>query len=667
VKQSAKNPSRNIYRGEIDGLRAVAVISVILYHAQFAIFGRDWFEGGYLGVDIFFVISGYLITRIIMSELDQEGSFSFLQFYERRARRILPTLVLVSFVSLPFAWEFLLPSAFVEYAASVISSIFFASNFFFYFATTEYGAESALVKPFLHTWSLGVEEQFYLVFPIIALIAFRYLRRYLGNVLIVLALLSLGMAQVMEARNPDLNFFLPFGRFWELLIGALLAFRELTCREAAPSLVRKALPALGLVILFYSIVSFDGETPHPSIHTLVPVLGAALVIGFSSRDEVVGKLLRTKPLRLVGLLSYSAYLWHFPIFAFLRLSGGEPSNVMKLSGVVLTLFLSAVSYKMVEVPFRNRQTVSAKMFWVTIGVSCAMLIALMSAIIWNAGYSKRFSTIDGFGQYELDNEKLRRQSWSLLQARSERQPHFTEVRNRVLVVGNSHAKDIFNALYQNIPMFYDFDVLRGDVPQINCFNESIDDYEEVRKRFFGSAAFQLASVIIVSTRFRENAPCVRGGGDQRYSSDVEGLPFLVEQAKANGKTIVLMGNTAEFGKVNGRWVADHIYEKYKNEKDAVYPLFFETIRREAGLLLYKERDTRTDSVSDRVAAIAKAYDVAFLDKTLFICDDEEKLCDAFTENGQKVFYDYGHFTLQGAKEFGEKLAGNEAFVRLISR
>ncbi|MDC0636250.1 acyltransferase [Amylibacter sp.] len=152
-------------RAEMDGLRAIAVVSVIFYHAQLMLFGRDWFEGGFIGVDIFFVISGYLITRIILSELETKGSFSFLNFYERRARRILPMLFVVIFVSIPFAWERLLPSDFVEYADSILASLFFGSNFFFYFSTTEYGADSALLKPFLHTWSLAVEEQFYLVFP----------------------------------------------------------------------------------------------------------------------------------------------------------------------------------------------------------------------------------------------------------------------------------------------------------------------------------------------------------------------------------------------------------------------------------------------------------------------------------------------------------------------
>ena len=163
------------YRPEIDGLRAVAVASVILYHAQITIFGYKPFKGGFIGVDIFFVISGYLITSIILKELVTTGSFSFKHFYERRIRRILPALLVVMLASLPFAWVYLLPNSLVDFSKSILYSLGFSSNFFFHYSGQQYDAESGLFKPFLHTWSLSVEEQFYIFFPIIVLIAFKYL------------------------------------------------------------------------------------------------------------------------------------------------------------------------------------------------------------------------------------------------------------------------------------------------------------------------------------------------------------------------------------------------------------------------------------------------------------------------------------------------------------
>ena len=173
------------YRPEIDGLRAIAVGAVVLYHSQISIFGEKVFKGGFIGVDIFFVISGYLITSIILKELITTGSFSFKYFYERRIRRILPALLLVMLVSLPFAWMYFIPSSFIDFSKSILYSLGFSSNFYFHYSGQEYGAIDGLLKPFLHTWSLSVEEQYYILFPIIFLVTFKYFKKYLFHILVL--------------------------------------------------------------------------------------------------------------------------------------------------------------------------------------------------------------------------------------------------------------------------------------------------------------------------------------------------------------------------------------------------------------------------------------------------------------------------------------------------
>lgn len=371
------------YRAEVDGLRALAVISVIFYHAQMVLFGRDWFEGGFIGVDIFFVISGYLIARIILSELQEYGSFCFLNFYERRARRILPMLFLVIFVSIPYAWQRLLPSDFVEYAESVLASLFFGSNFFFYYSTTEYGADSALLKPLLHTWSLGVEEQFYLVFPLFAFATFKFFRKYFLIMLVALSLLSLQFAELMQVRDHDLNFFLPFSRFWELTIGSVLAYRELNCKATKDGVLAQVLPKIGLFLVVCSIFFFDGKTPHPGFTTVIPIIGVALIIGFSSKDEAVGKFIGSKPFVWGGLISYSVYLWHFPIFAFSRLGGKSHTNYDKLEWILLTIFLSVLSYFFVERPFRR--SVKFKSLLVVFIVSIVLIVIGAGYVINSKG------------------------------------------------------------------------------------------------------------------------------------------------------------------------------------------------------------------------------------------------------------------------------------------
>ncbi|MDA9175975.1 acyltransferase [Alphaproteobacteria bacterium] len=641
------------YRAEIDGLRAIAVVSVILYHAQMVLFGRDWFQGGYIGVDIFFVISGYLITRIILSEFQTKGSFSFLNFYERRARRILPMLFFVVFVSVPFAWQILLPSALVEYAASLLYSVFFGSNFFFYFSTTEYGTDSALLKPFLHTWSLGVEEQFYLIFPFIAIISLKYFRKYILTILLALTLLSLQFAELMEARNSDLNFYLPFSRFWELAAGSMLAYRELNHKSLDDGLGPKILPIIGLYMVVYSILFFDDKTPHPSFYTLIPVLGVALIIGFASQNDLIGKILGSKPFVLVGLISYSAYLWHFPIFAFFRLET-DFSMLHKIFCIGLTIGASSLTYLFIEQKFRDRTFIKSSTFFLVLACSTLTIVAGSFFVIFNDGLKQRFPHVVGFENFEIDNELLRQESWELLRTRNQNNPNFRDVERKLLIVGNSHAKDFYNALVQNGYNNSTTDVLRSNLPQIACLKENIEEFQSTRQKFFQSQQYIEATTLIVSTRYSKHR-CNKKNELEPKVSDIEGLRDLLKQSKSDGKNIIVLGNTAEFRKVENKWIADFIYGLYEQDTDVSSKM--DEVRFEAGQLLWENLTPATDKNGD-ISALAKEYNVPYFDKSILICYRKRRTCSAITDDGYKTMYDYGHWTLAGAKLFGQRLALN---------
>jgi len=383
------------YRPEIDGLRAIAVLSVIFYHAKIVFLGRDWFTGGYIGVDIFFVISGYLITKIILAELFEAGTFNFRNFYERRARRILPILLAVMLVSTPFAWFLLMPEDFAEYSKSILSAIFFVSNFFFYFATTEYGAESSLLKPFLHTWSLGIEEQFYIIFPILLIICFSLFRKYIFMLLVAMLVLSLTFSGLMERYDDDLNFYLPMSRFWELLAGSILAYLELRYGRIKNQMASYMLPFIGLGLIVYSVIFFTNETPHPSFMTLIPIIGVFFIIAFSSAKDPVGKILSFKPFVGIGLISYSAYLWHFPILAFSRWAtlddsrsgSSDLTDIEKLGLILTTLLLSVLSYYLIEKPLRRNASLG---LFLKLMLPCLLILVSFNAfaLITN-GYSDR--------------------------------------------------------------------------------------------------------------------------------------------------------------------------------------------------------------------------------------------------------------------------------------
>ncbi|MCF1711116.1 acyltransferase [Tabrizicola sp. J26] len=332
------------YRREIDGLRAIAVTSVILYHAGLAQVG-----GGYIGVDIFFVISGYLITTILVSEAEA-GHVSIVRFYERRVRRILPALLTVILATLPFAWAWMLPEQLRDYGKSLVAVMVFASNILFW-RQSDYFAPAAEEKPMLHTWSLAVEEQFYVFFPLVVALLWRFGARRFTLLVWATALVSLAVSDWASRHAPTANFYLLPSRAWELLAGSLCAlwhFRH-------PLRGHQGLAALGLAMLVVPIFLYTAETPFPGRYAVVPVAGTALVILFATSGTWTGKLLGLKPMVGIGLVSYSAYLWHQPLFAFARIRTIGPVPAELMAALILATFLlAALSWRFVEQPFRGR-------------------------------------------------------------------------------------------------------------------------------------------------------------------------------------------------------------------------------------------------------------------------------------------------------------------------
>jgi peptidoglycan/LPS O-acetylase OafA/YrhL len=334
------------YRPEIDGLRAVAVGGVVLSHA-----GVAALSGGFMGVDVFFVISGYLITSIMLAE-KAAGHFSLMTFYYRRARRILPALFLVLLVSIPLAWWLMLPEQFMDFGRSVGATAIFLSNVHFWERTGYFDTSSKLL-PLLHTWSLAVEEQFYLLYPLIFIVAQRIARNALLYVLLLLILLSAWLAQWGASYRPEVNFFFSFSRFWELLVGAAIA-----CLPTFhPKPWHKWPTLLGLGLISISYIVFSEATATPSLFTFVPVAGAALVLMFGAQSGLAKTLLTLPIVVGLGVISYSVYLWHQPVFAFARLYfviEVPKTTMLALIGIVLGL--SWLSWQYVEQPFRRGKT-----------------------------------------------------------------------------------------------------------------------------------------------------------------------------------------------------------------------------------------------------------------------------------------------------------------------
>lgn len=380
--------SKITYRPEIDGLRALAVIPVILYHAEI-----DRFSGGYVGVDVFFVLSGYLITSILMVDL-QSKNFSLKSFYERRARRILPALFVVMLATIPFAWMWLPGSEMKDFAQSLVATTVFGSNILFYLESGYFDTDSEL-KPLLHTWSLGVEEQFYLVFPVLLMVIWRFGRNWIAPIILLLAVISLSTSQWAVSATPTAGFYLLHTRFWELALGALAALILLRLGRGGTHLIKEGAGWIGLALIAFAVFAFDESTPSPGLLALIPTVGTLLIILFAREGTFVNRLLSSKILVGVGLMSYSAYLWHNPIFALAkRFEPFGNETLLTISLISLTGFLSFLSWKYVEVPFRNRQLTP---FPTPIFVSLIVAAALISFGLWGH-FSGGFKTPAGSPQ-----------------------------------------------------------------------------------------------------------------------------------------------------------------------------------------------------------------------------------------------------------------------------
>ncbi len=392
------------YRPEIDGLRALAVLSVVLYHA-----GLPWVSGGFVGVDIFFVISGYLITGIILREL-KSGHFSFAKFYERRCRRILPPLVVMALVVTIVCWFVLMPPAFRDMGKSLAAMITLWANIYFN-KTTGYFEAVSVTKPLLHTWSLSVEEQFYLIFPPLLFLLFRHLRkadstrppadenRYDRRIFLILAtiaLLSLGAGAVMIERNPSGVFYLSQYRAWELMIDSLLALSPIGLKDVVPGRAQTIFSIAALILMLVPVFLYDHSTNFPAQAALPPCLGAGLFI-FAHKcgltQSPIGRFMGSAIPVAIGKISYSLYLWHWPLLAIPAYIREEPLSIsLRLILVAVSALLAALSWRFVEQPIRAKKVFQSRKRVFQAAFAAMIILAVSGRVIkMGEGFPERLN------------------------------------------------------------------------------------------------------------------------------------------------------------------------------------------------------------------------------------------------------------------------------------
>jgi peptidoglycan/LPS O-acetylase OafA/YrhL len=390
VPRSTNLSYHPVYRPDIDGLRAFAILAVVIFHAFSTLV-----PGGFVGVDVFFVISGYLISSIIFRNLES-GTFSFYDFYRRRVRRIFPALLLVLAATFTFGWITLLATEFQQLNKHIAAGLAFVQNIIL-FQESGYFDISSELKPLTHLWSLGVEEQFYLAFPIIALCIWRWNQNAL--IIIVLMLLtSLSLNIIEVSNNTSATFFLPQYRFWELLCGSALAYIDMTKKSAPPSLmIPHVVSLLGLGLLAASIIFINKNLQFPGYWAIPPVLGSVLVIAAGPKAVVNKYLFSNRVAVWIGLISYPLYLWHWPILTFSRIIESEvPSPQTRIVAIMASVGLAWATYLFVEKPFRAKSnptiTFNALLVTAVIFVSVAILTVV------NEGFPFRQKDREEFAQ-----------------------------------------------------------------------------------------------------------------------------------------------------------------------------------------------------------------------------------------------------------------------------
>ena len=386
------------YRKDIDGLRGISVILVFLFHLNLL-------DGGYLGVDIFFVISGYLITGLIFGEIYQ-NKFSLLKFYERRIRRIFPMLFIVSILTFPFAYILMYPDQFIEYGESLIGASLNISNIFFYLQSG-YFEENANFKPLLHIWSISIEEQFYFIFPLIFLFFFKnFSKKQIFVIFSILFIFFLLLAIFAERNTNSEIYFRSELRFFELLLGVLgYLYKEKILIFFNFGILKNFkfyFPYIGIFLIFLSIVKINITSAtynHPGLFTLMPTFGTLLILLFNNEDNYLNFFLKSKILVFTGLISYSIYLIHYPIISYTNLYLFKDDLVLKDMAIdkkfiiiFVTFLLSFFSWKFIEKPFRNLKNFNQKNIFIIYFISVSILVLLGSVIKIKNGFIERFNS-----------------------------------------------------------------------------------------------------------------------------------------------------------------------------------------------------------------------------------------------------------------------------------
>ena len=621
------------YFPHIDGLRAIAVLAVLLFHADI---DKDLgvFQGGFIGVDIFFVISGFLITRMILGALNEQ-SFSFGEFYVRRARRLFPALFVTIATSFCIGVFLYPPDELERLGGAALNATLSLSNFYFWLESGYFDAD-AYTKPLLHTWSLGVEEQFYLFWPVLLVLLSRFLSsRTLKFSLVALFILSLIVSEVFISTAPVAAFYLTPFRVFEFSFGALIWVYGAQLAQAKS--LSSIFSLTGLSLILFGIVTFDAITPFPGLTALIPVVGTGLLISYGGHG-VVGSFLSLPMVRYIGRVSYSLYLVHWPVIVFYpRILPGKISDLEEILLVAISFVLAAAMHRFIEKPFRSPKPLN-KLSEAGFGLACALSAAVIIAPAasswaaegWNWRYGQRAA---------VDLDELRRETLDIAFSETgtiafNESPEL----EKILVIGDSHSIDTANALYLTLPrekydvkfLQYDDDCLLADELRKEMLTtEKIKKCDRALEVLKTSPKTWYANTIIFSSLWRVET-----------AENISAYKTTIERNSLSGdKRYIVLG----VGEVYHHFFSEGL-RMLRNGEPIV------GINSEA----FKSRNASNNEIDDILERQSSELGMEFYRKHSIMCSNRS--CDFVLDDGRLALYDSSHWTLAGANLFGRKLA-----------
>ncbi len=617
------------YRADIDGLRAIAVIPVILYHA-----GIGDIDGGFLGVDIFFVISGYLITNILLNEKFL-NTFSLINFYNRRARRILPPLCLMLFITSICAYLLMIPSQLGDYGQSLIASLTFLANVYFWMKTNYWG-QAAELTPLIHIWSLGIEEQFYLLFPMILLICKNRKQIFISLSLVGLASLSSMLFFYNQGYVSEAFYLLPF-RMWELIAGALSAMLALRLTQSEDSPIRNYLSIASLLLLAIALVVFDRNT-HPALLYPIPILACCFLVANSR--SVIAKCLSFKPLVYIGSISYGLYLFHQPALAFTRIyTFGNPSILDIASSLVACLLLAAASYSLLELPIKKGDVTSKVFYSCTLSIIILLIGFGAYLTITNGLRDYKFSKMDIasatlFKQLEVAKQG-RHAMWEGVIDQSST-PFLPKKGRKILFLGDSMSEDLYITSLDHQKKSHDLNQYKRLKLDDACF-KFISEFDHTSLQ--DQSCKKQISTLINSDLLKDSTDIVIANlWDANNVGTISNI-FPLEAVK--GKNIIFYA-APTFTDMTS--LLYYLSKSGQSSQDARFKNF-----------IYQNRNERRLSINKAIEKIATKNKTSFINAFDFYCLDATKTCTLFGKDDAPWIIDGMHLSANGINFFSHWL------------